>query len=133
MVPKESAREGLIKGPKFQGWLIDSGSKKLVHNRDRSDLSANHFGLRHEHGLDESEDVLWAESRVLLCELSLLEQFQVEHTIHEAQKQVQLGDDQFKNPEDRWGQFLTQETLEEHQAGADGRPELMRNGRGVAL
>ena len=102
LITEEFIWEGLIEGPELHGWVSDSRFEKLGACRDSSDLRGDHLGLGPKHGLDESEDFLWAENGVLMRELSFLEQPQVEDAIHQTQKQVELGDDKFEHSAHLW-------------------------------
>ena len=102
MVTEEFIWQGLIEGPELHGWVSNCRFEKLVACRDSSDLRIDHLGLGPKHGLNESEDFLWAEIGVLLRELSLLKQPQVEDAIHQTQKQVELGDDKFECSAQLW-------------------------------
>ena len=82
LVTIEFIWQGLIERPELYGWVSDSRLEKLVTCRDSSDLRGDHLGLGLKHGLNESEDFLWAKNGVLLCKLSFLEQPQVEDAIH---------------------------------------------------
>ena len=90
-----------------------------------------------EDALDEVEHFKRAELLAVGAELAHLDLLHGEHVVNQAEQEVQLRDDQVDGAlrplVERVGGAGLEHLLEEHERGADRRPELVRYSRRVAL